>query len=100
MSTCAKDIFKLLLNKSKKNTEFTTMLHYYSPKVYEYVRNTFMKNLPHSVTIRKWFQKIHSSPGINKASIQAVQTKVDLETKINNRDVILCNIVMDEMKTK
>jgi len=35
---------------------FATSLHFYSPKAYEYVRETFMKILPHESTIRSWFQ--------------------------------------------
>lgn len=38
--------------------EFACSLLFHSTSVYTYVRNTFLKSLPHPQTVRKWFSKI------------------------------------------
>lgn len=47
----------LTQKKSMKFSEelksFATTLHYYSPSGYEYVRNTFLKCLPHVSTLER-----------------------------------------------
>ena len=56
------DIFQQLMKRKcapKKYDEqlccFAVTLHFYSPRVYEYVRSMFYSCLPHVKTISKWY---------------------------------------------
>ena len=42
---------------------FALTLHFYSPKAYQYVRETFDICLLHERTIRKWLQTVDGTPG-------------------------------------
>lgn len=42
---------------------FALTLHFYSPRAYNFVRNTFDTCLPHTRTIEKWYQSINGQPG-------------------------------------
>lgn len=55
---------------------FATTLHFYSAKAYDYVRQSFLKCLPHPRNITKWYQKIDCARGINKLSIEAIKKKL------------------------
>ena len=41
---------------------FALTLHFLSPKAYDYIKNVFDTALPHSRTIRKWYQSVDGSP--------------------------------------
>lgn len=71
---------------------FALTLHYYSPRAYEYVRNTFCKALPHKRTITKWYSKVNAEPGFTKESLEFLK---HLASKSNN--TILVSLSMDEM---
>lgn len=42
---------------------FALTLHFYSPKAYNYVRESFLFNLPHEYTIRRWYSSVQSDTG-------------------------------------
>lgn len=54
---------------------FCMSLHFASPKAYEYVRNKFGKNIPHSETIREWYRTsdLDSSSGISEKSLDSIE---------------------------
>ncbi|CAH2109178.1 unnamed protein product [Euphydryas editha] len=71
---------------------FACTLHFYSPKGYEYVRQKFQTCLPHSRTIKKWYESVDAQPGFTQESFKA------LTYKARNTDYkLLCNLVVDEM---
>lgn len=53
-------------------------MHYHSPRAYEFVRETFNKNLPHAATIRSWYANsdLNTVPNvINKQCLSILQRK-------------------------
>ncbi|XP_072750897.1 uncharacterized protein [Anoplolepis gracilipes] len=73
-------LVKLLKKRIGKYSEeirsFALTLHFYSPKAYNYIRKTWGKQfLPHSSTIRKWYQVINGSPGFTKEALIAIITR-------------------------
>lgn len=68
----AKQIFQRLLHKRPNPKfpfppalkSFASTLHFYSPKAYNYVRESFFKCLPHPLTIQQWSRNIKCSAGI------------------------------------
>ena len=65
------ELIKNLINKKQNSyhpalKNFACTLLFYSTAAYEYVRNSFVKVLPHPQTIRKWFSKLDFSPGVSK----------------------------------
>lgn len=68
----------ILMDRIKKSTEkgyiikeeypedlkkFIVTLHYKSPSAYKYVRDVFNKVIPHTSTIRRWYQSVNAGPG-------------------------------------
>jgi len=60
---------------------FAASLHFYSPKAYEYVRETFMKILPHESTICSWYTNVDGNPGICKPALQFKKKRLKLRAK-------------------
>lgn len=54
---------------------FACTLHFYSPKAYEYVRKKFQTCLPHSRTIKKWYESVDAQPGFTQESFKALKYK-------------------------
>ena len=77
---------------------FASTLHFYSPKAYEFVRQTFNKALPHETTIRKWFSNIDGSPGISTAAFDLLREKV-AEGRESGKPVLV-SVMLDEMSLK
>ncbi|GBM50970.1 hypothetical protein AVEN_242830-1 [Araneus ventricosus] len=48
---------------------FALTLHFYSKKAYVYVRKVFKTCLPHTSTVKKWYQVVDGSPGFTKEGI-------------------------------
>lgn len=71
---------------------FALTLHYYSPKAYEYVRNTFNTCLPHTRTLRAWYSSIHGDAGFTTESFAALKLKAE-----TTKYPIIAGLVMDEM---
>lgn len=67
------------LNKKVKYSpsmkKFCLTLNYYSPKAYEYVRQTFNTCLPHRKTLSKWYGRLDGEPGFTEESFQALKDK-------------------------
>ena len=71
---------------------FSLTLHYYSPRAYTYVRESFNSCLPHPKTIYKWYKTVDGEPGFNIEALNAIKTFVNHA----NYTVVDC-IVYDEM---
>lgn len=99
MSDEIKDNFvKLLQIRRGKYSEevrsFALTLHFYSPKAYNYVRNTWGKRiLPHPSTIRGWYQVVNGSPGLTKESLETIAAR-------SSKKKVVVNLVIDEMAIK
>ncbi len=77
---------------------FAITLQFYSTKAYEYVRETFMKTLPHVSTIRNWFNSIEGGPGFSNMALRILRNKAQ-EEKANGRSLLLAMSV-DDMAIK
>ncbi|XP_045781588.1 uncharacterized protein LOC123878461 [Maniola jurtina] len=95
-SPSAAELFKRMYHKSKKYSPslraFALTLHFYSPKAYAYVRDTFNTCLPHPSTIRKWYSNINASPGFTEEAFRVLREKSQKSDK-----KIICSLVFDEM---
>lgn len=78
--------------------EFACSLLFYSTSAYHYVRNNFLKFLPHSQTIRKWFSKIDFSPGISKPILDNLKVMIDKHTAKGVK--LQFGVQVDEMSIK
>lgn len=96
------ELFKRLLKKQNNKSvskqyepqlrAFALTLHYYSPRVYDYVRSKVNLCLPHSKTISSWYRTINGNTGISTEALEAIKTRV------KNTEYILCgSIQFDEM---
>lgn len=74
---------------------FALTLNFYSPKAYNFVRDTFNNSLPHSRTLQKWYQSVEGSPGFTQEALNAIRMKVEDARRIGS--TVVCNMVMDEM---
>lgn len=81
----------------EKVREFCITLHYYSPRAYEYVREKFNKNLPHSGTIRAWYANcnVDCRPGITAQCLDVIKERV-AEKRRNGKQLIV-SISFDEV---
>jgi hypothetical protein len=99
-----KELLARLLNDSsnkpypKELKEFSLTLHFYSPKGYNYVRDTFNLNLPCERTIRSWYKDIDGEPGFTQDSFCALKQHVE-DAKKEGKE-LFCALMMDEMAIK
>jgi hypothetical protein len=56
---------------------FAVSLYYYSPKSYDFVRETFKNSLPSERTIRNWHSNSDCSPGFLEQSFEFINHKFD-----------------------
>ena len=86
-------------SKTKKISEelrsFAMTLHFYSPKAYEFVRESFDLALPHPETLRKWYSSISANPGFTSPAFSALQSHVQSPQKDGKETV--CALMVDEM---
>lgn len=87
--SCASPVSKVY---SPELRTFALTLHYYSPRAYKYVRETFNACLPHANTIYKWYQSVDGEPGINEEALECIKQKVNL---VNRK--LVGSILFDEM---
>lgn len=80
-----------------KVREFCLALHYYSPRAYEYVRETFSKHLPHAGTIRSWYANcnLDARPGITKQCLDVIEERADEKKK--NGSQLVVSLSFDEV---
>ncbi|CAH1993868.1 unnamed protein product [Acanthoscelides obtectus] len=77
---------------------FALTLSFYSPRAYNFVRNTFNKSLPHLSTISKWYRSVDGSPGFTQEALQAL--KIKHEYALSQGKAVYCNLVLDEMSIR
>lgn len=77
---------------SEELKTFALMLHFYSPRAYNYVRNTFQTCLPHTRTIGKWYKKLDGSPGFTEEAFRMLTKYAEYSSY-----PILCSLLIDEM---
>lgn len=80
--------------------EFSLGLHYLSPRAYDFLRNTFKKNLPHVSTLRQWYAnaKLSDEPGINQAVL--IKLKSLVTEKKSNGCELLVSLSSDEINIR
>ena len=78
--------------------QFASMSHFYSPKGYEYVRQTFALALPEPRTLRSWYSNVDCSLGYVEAAFNALKIKIS-EASARGREVI-CSLLLDEQLGK
>lgn len=74
--------------------KFALTLHFYSPSTYSYVRNVFLKKLPHPSSLRRWFVSTNYNPGISQ---EALHTAKRLILKAEENKKLYFNLAFDEM---
>ncbi|KAG8173931.1 hypothetical protein JTE90_014540 [Oedothorax gibbosus] len=72
--------------------KFALTLHFYSPRAYNYVRESFNSCLPHPRTIGKWYQHVEVEPGFTSQAMKALKRKVD-----SSEMPLFFALVFDEM---
>lgn len=77
---------------SEELRAFALTLHFYSPRAYEYVRQTFNLALPHQRTLCRWYRVINGDPGFTKESFKALEAKIK-----STAHQLLFSLVIDEM---
>lgn len=80
--------------------EFCLNLHFQSTHAYEFVRETFNKNLPHVSTIRAWYSQsdLNASPGINQKCLKILEQEAI--NKKSEGSVLTVLILFDEMSIR
>lgn len=77
---------------------FALSLHFYSPRAYEFVKEQ-LGTLPTARTMRGWYNKIKTEPGMSTAAIEALKSKVRQE-KASGKNKIFAALMMDEMSIR
>lgn len=86
---------KLCKQYSERVRAFALTLHFYSPRAYSYLRETFNNALPAISTIRSWYGSIDGSPGFSTDAFEALKQKAADANK-NGKEVLTC-LIFDEM---
>lgn len=75
--------------------QFCLSLHYYSPRAYKHVRQSFFKRLPHPRTIIQWYSNsdISGDEGIQSKNMDRLGRIV----KNSQEKEIFCSLVVDEI---
>lgn len=100
MPPCTKTLFKQLV--ASQHTvypdilkTFALTLNFYSPKAYNYVRQTFQNILPHPRTLQRWCSTIECKPGFHTESMHTLKIKVkESQAKVK---ACVCALMLDEM---
>lgn len=74
---------------------FALSLHFYSPRAYNFLREE-LGTLPTPRTMRGWYSKIDTEPGMSSAAIEALNSKINQE-KATGKKEIFAALMMDEM---
>lgn len=80
-----------------KVREFCLNLHYLSVRAYSLIRSTFDDNLPHPVTLRRWYANsdMCCEPGIHESSLNILRNKANEKKK--QAKELLVSVCFDEM---
>jgi DNA transposase THAP9 len=77
---------------------FALTLNFYSPKAYNYIRQTFNNSLPHPSTLRSWYHEVKVTEGFTEESFKTLNTK-SVEYKAKGKP-LYCSLMLDEMHIK
>lgn len=83
----------------KELTKFALTLNFHSPAAYNYVRQSFMKCLPHPKTISKLYECINGTPGFTVEARDAVKEAVR-QARDKGQGELLCSLMCDEMNIR
>lgn len=97
-----KDFFVRYLKKAKSSTvtksfspelrAFALQLNFYSPRAYNFVRNSFNTVLPHSATLSRWYKKVDLEPGFTSESLEILEALAK-----HSKHEVFVNLSLDEM---
>lgn len=78
--------------------QFCLSLHFYSPRAYQHVRQTFNNNFPHPTTIRRWYSNsdVSGEAGIQPDNIKRLERIVAAHNK-KHKSGLVCGLIFDEM---
>lgn len=74
---------------------FALTLNFYSPRAYNYVRDTFHNILPHPRTLQKWYASVACESGFHIESINTLKIKVS--ECASKGKACVCALIIDEM---
>lgn len=74
---------------------FALTLHFYSPRAYDYVRETFESCLPHPRTISRWYSHIDGKPGFTSESLKYLKMIAEKSSY-----TLICGLMIDEMSIR
>lgn len=74
---------------------FALTVNFYSPRAYDFLRQTFKNKLPHQRTLQKWYESVDGRPGCTGEALTAISLKVSEARKSQKH--IICSLVMDEI---
>lgn len=79
---------------------FALTLHFHSVRAYNYLRQKFNDNLPHTSTIRKWYVNSGTTgePGLCNESFETLKKLVE-KHKANGKQIV-CSLIFDEMSIR
>jgi hypothetical protein len=77
---------------------FALTLNFYSTKAYEYVRETFNLCLPHTSTIRNWYEGVNGEPGFTAEAFDVLKKHAEAAREV--RKTVYCSLVLDEMSIR
>lgn len=80
--------------------KFCLALHYYSPRAYEFVRQTLNFRLPHTKTIQCWYaaSDLRGDPGIQEETIARLKKCCNYYKEANIQPI--CTLMFDEMSIR
>lgn len=78
--------------------QFALALNYYSPRAYNFIRQTFNYNLPHTSTLKQWYRNSDSNgePGFCKEGLTSLKHVLDDMKRSEGKD-FYCSLVFDEV---
>lgn len=86
---------KLESSYSPELRSFALQLNFYSPRSYNFVRQTFNSILPHPATISRWYKKVNAEPGFTTESFKLLE---ELSKKKTQKTYV--NLSLDEMSIR
>lgn len=102
VSTGNAHLLKRIVSKSKGKSQnkkyspelrtFAITLHYYSPRAYSYVRESFNSCLPHPKMLYKWYRSVNGEPGFNEEAFEFIKERVS-----RTDHLLFGALIMDEM---
>lgn len=81
--------------------KFCLTLNYYSPKAYEFIRETFKNKLPHPKTMQRWMANsdVNGEPGIQEDHLEKLK-RIATDFESTNKRKMICSLVFDEISLR